>query len=118
MTAENGGHYLYALDNMRMHASPVLQPGLEAMVNLNDVKSPRPNIARMLARVGFFRSFTLAGVEAITDRPFTGSHYAVWARHPSLKRGRRRAHICRHGGVDVTLELSGMYGPLPPARES
>jgi hypothetical protein len=91
MTAENGGHYLYALDNMRIHAAPVLQPGLEAMVNSNDVKSPHPNIARMLARVGSFRSFTLAGVEAITDRPFTGSHYAVWAWHPSLKPGRRGA---------------------------
>lgn len=77
MAAQNGGHYLYALDNMRIHAAPVLQPGLEAMVNLNDVKSPHPNIARMLARVGSFRSFTLAGVEAITGRPFTGNHYAV-----------------------------------------
>jgi hypothetical protein len=77
MTAQNGGRYLYALDNMRIHAAPLLQPGLETIVNLNAVKSPHPNVARMLARVGAFRSFTLAGVEAITGLPFTEHRYAV-----------------------------------------
>lgn len=77
MVAQNGGNYLYALDNTRMHAAPVLQPGLEAMVDFNSLTSLRPNIARMLARVGSFCSFTLAGVEAITGLPFTESHYTV-----------------------------------------
>jgi hypothetical protein len=62
MAAQNGGRYLYALDNMRIHAAPILQPGLEFIVNLNAATTPRPNIKRMLARVGFFRSFTLAGL--------------------------------------------------------
>jgi hypothetical protein len=77
MMAQNGGHYVYALDALRIHAAPVLQPGLEAMVDLNDAKSPPPNIARMLARVGSFRSFTLAGVEAVTGRQFGGRKYVA-----------------------------------------
>lgn len=77
MMAQNGGRYLYALDNTRMHATPVLQPGLEAMVDLNALTNPHPNIARMLARVGSFRSFTLADVESITGLSYTGTHYTV-----------------------------------------
>ncbi len=75
MVARNGGNYLYALDKRQMHAAPVLQQGLEAIVNLNDLRGTHPNIMRMLDRVGSFRSFTLASVEEITGQRSGGCNY-------------------------------------------
>jgi hypothetical protein len=64
MAPENGGGYLYALDQMRLHAQPTLPPGGEPLVAPTDGKEFAAFILKhkaVLDTVGPPREFILAG---------------------------------------------------------
>lgn len=64
MTAKNGGGYLYALDQMRLHARPTLPESQEPLVAPSDGKEFAAFILKhkaILDTVGPFVEFVLAG---------------------------------------------------------
>jgi hypothetical protein len=64
MTPSNGGGYLYALDQMRLHARPTLPPSQEPLIAPRDGKEFATFILKhkaVLDTVGPYREFILAG---------------------------------------------------------
>jgi hypothetical protein len=64
MTPSNGGGYLYALDQMRLHARPTLPPSQEPLIAPRDGKEFATFILKhkaVLDTVGSYREFILAG---------------------------------------------------------